>query len=227
MKILTLIIAVSISIFSYSQTISNINFDKIKSETTDTFSTNFYSLLLQRHIKADTNLIFEEINNIYYGSVFQPNYSPYGRSDSEDDFYKYYKQKKYKKATKYGLKILEENPIDLTMLFKMLVCYNEMGNKEKAELYAFRYFSLLSCIYHSGDGKSIYNSFVVVSVSDAYEILADLQLYSVGQSLQGSTDVIKLDLKSQKSETKIEELYFNVSMPLNHLSKMFNEETKE
>jgi hypothetical protein len=86
------------------------------------------------------------------------------------------------------------------------------------------YYGLLSEIYYSGDGKTCETAMVVIKVSDEYEIISELQLSVEMQSLVGDCDLMEFDTKLQeleKGEKPIKQLYFNVRIPLENLSKQF------
>ena len=218
-----LLILVTVSFFtnlSFSQKIGSIEFDTIKKYTNDSLSSYYYPKLMDRFVKGDTTLYFNEYQYIYYGSVFSVKYKPYSGGDDEAKFLNYYRKRKYKKAILLGEKILEENAVNLAITFKMIVCYTAINDSEKAQLYADRYFPILDVIYNTGDGKSIKTAYVVCYVNDEYEIVADLELKSTQQKLIGYTDILTIDSKGQQEGTEISELYFNVSKPLeytNHL----------
>lgn len=208
----------------YSQKISKIDFDKIKAMTQDSLSFQYYPVLLERFQSFDTTLSFEDYNMIYYGNVFTEMYNPYAKSESEKTFIDLYKKEKYDEAIQYGLSSLKENPVNLTVLFKLLVIYHHKNDMEKANAYAMLYYNLLGVIYLSGDGKSPETAMVVVNVSDEYEIIAELQLRNTSQALVGNCDLMTFDTKAQKVEKgqkKIKKLYFNVSKPLDYLNKLF------
>ena len=80
-----------------------------------------------------------------------------------------------------------------------------------------RYNNILSAIFDSGDGKTAATAFVVMCVSDEYEVMASMQVENTAQSLNGNCDV--MDLK--KNDINIDKLYFNVSKPLEAMMKMF------
>jgi len=222
-----LIISITLSLIvlqiGTAQKVSNINFDEVKALIQDSTSATWYPTLVDRIQKLDTTLTANDYNLLYYGNVFADCYSPYGESKKQEKFLKLYGKTEYDKAIKIGQSVIEENPVNLKILFKMLVCYNQQGDKATAKLYARAYFGLLDAIYRSGDGKSVETAYVVGTVSDEYEMLADMELRITSQSLIGHTDLLKIDMKSQKGKKKdkIKELYFDVSKPFEHLAKAF------
>lgn len=207
-----------------AQKISDIDFDDIKLRTRDSLSEYYYPLLLHRFLQGDSTLTPQEYRYIYYGNVYYDKYNPYGTSENEKKFLELYTQKEYREALKPGLEELNENPVNMTLLYRVMVCYYRLGEKETMNQYVDMYFSLLNTIYYSGDGKSIQTAYVVIKVQDEYEILSDLELERTKQALVGKTDVFTISPKGQKpakGEKKIRELYFNVSHPLGFLYRQF------
>ncbi len=224
LRILITVLCIVTLTHAYGQKISNIDFDLIKTNIQDSTSTSFYPLLIERFLKADSTLTAKEYEFIYYGNIYYEHYEPYGESEAESKFLELYRDEKYKKAIPFGDKVLKENPVNLKILFKMLVCFNVLGDKTTARHYADLYFPLLECIFNSGDGKDFQTAYVVIKVSDEYEILADLQLNRTRQALVDDTDVLTIDENNQKvkdGEKKITSLYFNVSKPLDFLQQEF------
>lgn len=224
-KLIIVLLIVSITQYIFGQKISNIDFDSIKLTTQDSSSNNYYPLLLNRFQQCDTTLTETEYKFIYYGNIYKESYNPYGTSDNEKKFIELYKQEKFNEAIPYGQEVIIENPVNIKVLYKMLVCHHKLGHKLTAKKYADMYFPLLNVIYSSGDGKSIKTSYVVIKVSDEYEILRDLELTMTRQSLVEDTDVLTIETKGQKHKKgnkKIKSLYFNVSKPLGNLLQQFN-----
>lgn len=216
--LISLICLLTISSTVLAQKVSKIDFDLIKAETTNSESEHYYPKLLTRFVEGDTNLTIEDYAFVYYGNVFTDNYNPYGLSKDQSKFMELYREKKYKKAIAYGEKVLKENPVNLKITFKMMVCHHVIEELDQAKLYAKRYFPVLDCIYKGGDGLSEETALVVIMVADEYEIMADMKVSMTSQSLVRNTDV--LTLKKQEGNI-IEKLYFNVSMPLKNMAEQF------
>lgn len=207
-----------------AQVISNVDFDYIKSQTTDENLSTWYPNLLQRLQDFDTTLTPSDYVLLYYGNAFFDKYNPYGIADGEEEFNKLYGEEKFKQAIPFGEKALAENPINLKTWFRMLICHHMLGEKDKAGQYAYFYYRLLAVIYASGDGRSMETSWVVLKVSDEYAILADMELDVQMQALVNTTDVMTISKKQKKvkGQKRIKKLYFNVQIPLMHMAKMFD-----
>ncbi len=230
-KLLWVFLFIVSTISAYSQRIVNVDFDAIKKETTDPNSIYYYPKLLERLAKNDTTLDINAYYYIYYGSTFTENYKPYSTSNLEDSFLTIYNKGEFRNAIPIGLKVLEENPINLKITFKVMVCFHALDILDSSHTYARKYYSFLDVIYKSGDGKSGESAYVVIEVDDEYQVLADLGLSSSSQALldnekYGPTDLLKTgskEKKQKKDKTKvdIEELYFNVSKPFEYLTNQY------
>ncbi|HMU46186.1 MAG TPA: DUF4919 domain-containing protein [Chitinophagaceae bacterium] len=215
-RILLLPVLISICISLSGQKVSKVDFDAIK-KTLDT-SPKLYKDLLNRFVSSDSTLTNEEFSIIYYGQCYQEDYNPYG-SDVEnfDKFKKHYLAKDYDKALPIALKMIRENPLDMKMTFKTLVCYHHLNDEAGKNNMIARYNGIMKTIFDSGDGKTDSTAFVVMCVSDEYELMASLQVENTSQSLIGFCDVMRL----KENDLGIDKLYFNVSKPMASMMDMF------
>jgi hypothetical protein len=220
--ILVLLLCVSSGL---GQNIGSINFSKIRAEIQDPNSTYYYPSLLKRILADDTTLTVKHYKRLYYGSVFQDYYHPYGASDSKKAFTQIYSNRKYEDAIEKGKEVLLENPVDIEVTLKMIYSYLELKDTAAAKIYGHKYFGFLDVIYASGDGQTPQTAFVVISVDDEYRIVGDLGLNVRAQMLIDDCDLLVFDKKSQRKvrKKKIKQLYFNVQMPLMSLSGSFKD----
>ena len=234
-KIIIGLLTITFFPFLYGQKISNVDFDEIKFEIQNSQSNYYYPLLIERFLDFDTSFTETEFRYIYYGSIYSDYYSPYRTSDNEKRFIEKFNQKKFEEAITYGNEVLKENPVNLRFLFRMFICYQELHDITTAYQYASMYYPLLNVILHSGDGRSKQTAFVVVSVSDEYVILNELELTWTTQALSGRTDIFtvkrkgevepiiieKKGKKSKRGQTNSESIYFDVSKPMETLQRLF------
>ncbi|MGI4869620.1 MAG: DUF4919 domain-containing protein [Janthinobacterium lividum] len=207
-----------------AQRISRIDFDSIKVETTAANSRYYHAALLKRFQEADTTLTRHDFQCLYYGQVFTKQYALYGGA-GQNDFMALYNREEFAKAIPQGEKLLAAAPLDLKLLFKLLVCYHQLGDRAHARQYAQRYFPMLRTIMASGDGQSRETAYVVVAVPDEYQVLRELNLASGKQALVGHTDVLTvtpLDDNGKPTGGKESQLYFDVTQSLAALSREFN-----
>jgi hypothetical protein len=197
---------------SFSQKISNIDFDLVKKKTEDKNSAYYYPALIKRFINGDSTLKAQDYGYIYYGYVFSEYYNPYNESEKEKQFSEAYKNAEFGNAVLLGEEALLTDPVNPGILFKLLICYDQMGKKAKAKEVARRYFNIIQCIYASGDGKSGNTAYVVIRVADEREVTDDMDLKVLKQSLEpGNIDLLEMEYPNEKD---ISALYFNVSKPM-------------
>jgi tetratricopeptide (TPR) repeat protein len=218
-----LLFLLPITHFVHAQKIAEIDFDLIKKNISDTNSVYYYEDLLDRFKIFDSTLTFTDFQYIYYGSVFQPTYSPYYPTKAEEIFYQLYQLKDYRQALIYGKQAFEQNPVNTTLIFHLSIIHLALNNKKKSLQYANLYYHLLDVILNSGDGKSAETAYVVTRIGDEYEIIAQNNLQIKRQKLVGHTDIITFYKKAQKHrEEKIKILYFDVTFPIKHISNLYD-----
>ena len=215
--------------FSFAQKISNVDYDLIQKEIKDSSSFYYYPRMIEL-FNNNISLTSEEYIFLYYGNVYYQNYNPYGY-DSKD-FKNLVREAKYQEAIPLGKELLSVNPIDLDLLYNMLICYHYLDIKDTAKIYGSKYFTFIDVIISSGDGKSVKTAYVVNCVSDEYNVLRELELKAKGQALlsDGPTDLLYIDTKGQKKvkgQKKIKEVYFNISKYWDATTEMFKKEFKE
>lgn len=226
MKLISLIGLMMSVYISNAQIISKVNFDQVKKNITDTSSTFYFPKLRERMAEHDSTFTHQEYHHLYYGTVFQEYYYPYGTSHAKKNFLKAYEAGEYEDAIEKGKIALSQNPVDLEVLLKISISCLKVDRQDEKRYYAKLYYSFLDVIYYSGDGKYVESAYVVISVDHEYYIAGDLGLRVVQQQLISDCDLLTFSKKHQKKikgRKKIKELYFNVRMPLMSLSKSFKD----
>jgi len=225
MRFIFCFLLISSALFAESQQVGKIDFDQIKRNITDEKSQYYYPSLFQRILANDGSLTHKDYKHLYYGSVFQDYYHPYGDSFSKKEFSETYQTGNNKQIIEKGILVLQENPVDIEVTLKVLLAYLDEGDTAMARIYGKKYYSFLDVIYASGDGESIETAYVVISVSDEYRIVGDLNLSVKQQYLIDDCDLLRFIKKGQRRirGKKIKELYFNVHMPLMSLSNSFKD----
>ena len=79
----------------------------------------------------------------------------------------------------------------------------------------------MNSIYFSGDGKSEKNAFIIIEVSEEYDLLNWLKLNFAGQSLI-LKDGYSFDVMKVFDENKETELFFNIDLALKRFSEEFD-----
>lgn len=154
----------------HAQSISNVDFDEIHSQVSDSNSSFYYPDLLNRIAKFDTTQNDLHFKYLYYGNVFQDMYKPYGKNPHDDLFQQFYNQRKFSKAIEHGRQIMADNPVNIRLAHKMAVCYRSIDMIDTARFYYNLYTGYMKTIYSSGDGLQSISSYVVIKVDDEYMI---------------------------------------------------------
>lgn len=197
------------------QQVLSVNLGKIKSITKDIASENYYPSLLNRYTKFDTTLSAKQMHLLYYGKYFQDFYQPTSLHEAREKMFELIKQKDFSNALIHGKLAFNEDPIDLKTLFGLYVCHQKLMNLREAENFQFLYFALIGTILQTGSGKNKEEAFVVVNISDEYEIISTLNKEIKKQkTINHETDCLKLKKGEDKALNAIKKLYFNISIPL-------------
>ena len=118
-------------------------------------------------------------------------------------------------------RILSKAPVSLQGHMTLLLAAGRAAvPPEQALRYAIRFDGLLDAVFRSGDGHSVRTAFRVLSVADEYVVMQALGVESVlSQSLvEEHYDRIEI---SGATGYEGDEIYFDVSLPMKHLDKVF------
>ena len=177
--------------------------------------TSEFNALINRFNSGDTTLTDMEVAKIYYGSYFSSDYS---YEEASEKLRELMSSKSYKAAFELCKKELEKSPCSLDLLFKAKYCYYNLG--ENNGLYLNQIRMILGVILSSGDGRTEETAFKVLAVSDEYCILYSVfGVYIKKQALIGHCD--RMTVYEEKDPDTLYEIYFDVSLHLSKLSKMF------
>lgn len=215
MKKLYIIFLLFNTSFLIGQQVLSINLDKIKSITSDITSDHYYPTLLSRFNNFDTTLTPKEMHLIYYGKYYQSFYEPSSLYENREEMFDLIKQQDFESALILGKMAFDADPLDLKTLFGLYLCHQHLLNYQEAEQYEFLYFALIGTILNSGTGKNKDEAFVIMNISDEYEIISSLgKEISKHKTIKGNTDCFKLKKGEDKIMNEIKKLYFNISIPL-------------
>jgi hypothetical protein len=198
-----------------AQQVLNVDIDQIKTQTSEITSENYYPTLLNRFIKGDTTLSSKQLHFLYYGKFNQPFYHPYDPTDGQTEMYRSIEQKEFDAGLIYGQRAFDLDPLDLKTLFGLSLCHYYLNNEAKMDFYLHLYYSLIATILETGNGSSEKDAFVVMSISDEYEIVNSFQKKIKKQKLiNGNTDLLFLEKSKDKTLNFLKKLYFNIELPL-------------
>jgi hypothetical protein len=126
-------------------------------------------------------------------------------------------EKKFERALEIADKILNERYIDIKTHLSCANIYDKLNNKEKSDYHYDIYNGLLSSIYFSGDGKSAETAFIIIEISEEYDLMKWLELEHTKQYLM-LLDGYSFDIFEVSNDNIGTELFFNTALPLEHLS---------
>lgn len=192
----------------------------IEKEINDSSSIYYYSQLMERFQKGDSTFTIEEKRHLYYGFVFQDNYSPYNRSQYTDSI-RTIRQKQnlnnedYYKLLDYSSKILKDDPFNTNIISTKLMAYEKLQNEKSFKTTLNQFKIVIDAILSSGNGATKEMAFYVIDVPHEYTVLNVLGFrYAGRQSLVEHYDYLEVE----ENEYKIKGLYFDITPSLNFLN---------
>lgn len=113
-------------------------------------------------------------------------------------------------------KWLSKCPVDAEVHVALSSLLMKSGDAKANIFHRSAFFGLLNSIASSGDGQSERTAYKVISVDEEYVLLRYLGAELKQQSLQGSCDVMEVKLDNKTSK-----IYFDASIPLQSMQKLF------
>ena len=141
----------------------------IYSVVSDTASDYYYPKLEEKAKNRKAELTAEDCYFLYYGQLFKNNHKglPFLAPKERMDFDKVVAKGNKKTIIELGVKLLESNPVDLTVLLHTCKCMQEK-NDERSEEYSIMFTKLLDAIFSEGTGQSPKNAIKVIDIEDEH-----------------------------------------------------------
>ncbi|MEJ2306832.1 MAG: DUF4919 domain-containing protein [candidate division WOR-3 bacterium] len=130
-------------------------------------------------------------------------------------------EKNFNKALKIAKEILGKRYIDIRTHLYCSNIYSQIGDSVKSNYHNGIYNGLLNSIYFSGDGKSPKTAFIVIEISEEYDLLNWLNLTQSEQYLT-IKDGYSFDIIKAFNENRETELFFNIVLALKRFSEEMN-----
>ena len=124
----------------------------------------------------------------------------------------------FEKALEIADKILNERYIDIRTHLYCGNIYDKLDNEEKSDYHYGIYNGLLSSIYFSGDGKGAKTAFIVIEISEEYDLMRWLEVEHTKQYLM-LLDGYSFDIFEVSNDNIETELFFNTALALERLSE--------
>ena len=190
---------------------AQINLEEIRKLAADHSTAYYYDTLVQDFLTTPGEFEMSKGITLYYGKLFSDGYDPYSFSPQQTNFEEAFRRQNYERAIMLGVKIVEKDPVDFTVLLKLLKCYLEEGEDEAAEFTRMQVDVLYKAILHSGDGSSPESAIKVLQVADEYAIMALMGIEGVSRRSQMGRNSI-VDVWKVRSAAKggKEVMYFEV-----------------
>jgi len=218
-----LILLFVFSFNSYAEKKKKPNYKKIEKEIKKEKSDFYYPKLWEQFMDADPNMTLEEKRHLYYGYIFQTDYSAYGGAKYSDSLRSLMRIDEMSDSILNQIvviadSVLKEQAFDVRARNYQLYALDKLGNTIEYEKKLTQMRIIIQAILSSGDGLTKKTAFYVFSVSHEYFILNVL-----GYEFGGSQSLIKhydyLAVKDNKEG--IEGFYFDISPSLNALENLF------
>mgnify|MGYP001178136741 CR=1 FL=1 len=177
-----------------------------------------YEALMARVKGGDPTVDFKALRIAYTETSL---YNPYGGdNEAHQAMFDALKNKQFEKAIEHATAILNKNYVDIDAHFVCRIAYREMKNMERHREHHLITKGLIDSILGSGDGMAPETAFVVINTGEEYIILNVLGFKAQKQSLMESNGpkYDRMEAIDPKTNQKVE-LYFNVDLPYNWLSK--------
>lgn len=130
-------------------------------------------------------------------------------------------EKNFEKALEIARLILEKRYIDIKTHSYCSYIYKQLNDSVKSNYHNNIYNGLMNSIYFSGDGKSVKTAFIVMEVSEEYDLLNWLNLTQSEQSLI-IKDGYRFDIIKVFDENRETEFFFNIELALRRFSEEFD-----
>ena len=130
-------------------------------------------------------------------------------------------EQNFKKALEFADRILKERYIDIRTHLYCSYIYKQLNDSTKLDYHYNIYNGLMNSIYFSGDGENEKTAFIVIEISEEYDLLNWLKLKWGGQSLI-IKDGYSFDIVEAIDDNRETELFFNIDMALKRFSEEFD-----
>src|SRR5262249_38139558 len=148
-------------------------------------------------------------------------YQPYGGDfdEARADMRKAFDSHDCDEVLSNANKVLDAVYIDIASHLLSASCLDKSGDKEKAQQHRMVARELMNAILKTGDGKTARPAYVVVTISEEYDVLYTQGLVFESQSLASEHGHVydRIVTKTDKGEEKT--VYFQIDKPMAWMSK--------
>lgn len=204
MKRIVLILSLFLGIFSAARAV-DLNALEVKVQMNPSEVRN----LLQRFERGDTTLTSNELQTLYYGYSFTPDYDPRESFDAAEEAFEKEEYEQCLAICEEGLKL---NPVSLTLNLLAYGAAHKLSDKggmgQTILLYAVRADQIATTILQSGTGTTAATPFYVISTDDMNRVMKSILGVDaiLDRTTVGPVDALKINLPGSD---RMHILYFN------------------
>ena len=195
------------------------DYEQIKLNTENKESDFYYAKLWDKFQQGDSTMTIDESRHLYYGHVFNENYSPYSSAyDSKRVNAILNKDEPTTKEWEELVSLLNTSlsaePFNCRHLYYQTFAYDALKKPADAEKNITKIQCVVSALTSTGDGLTKETAIHVIAVPSEYDYLFLNNLSMNRQALvNGGYDVLYLN----PNEDGLEEMWFDVNQSLNKL----------
>ncbi len=201
----------SIAAYGQNDAYQASDYDKIEKNIKVKNSPYYYPNLLKKLQSYDTLLTHEQYKHLYYGYLFQDQYTPFPEFSKEEELTGYMKRKYDKPEHKAIIKLLKEaiaeNPLDLHRIDQLAYVYKVDGQEQNFRKLLTILWGLINVIESSGDGLDCKSGYHVISLDHEYMLLKVYDLEQLSRESGETCDYFEFE----KDKYAVPGLYFDIS----------------
>lgn len=221
-------------IFTYSGTHWDDSFIKpdygqIKQNIENKESEFYYPVLFEKYLKGDERMTLDEYRHLYYGYVFNENYSPYADEITNSKINEIIAKEKPAREELERLVLLidtalNRQPFNIAYLWRQSNAYDALNMFDESRKNEYKIYMIINTLNSTGDGLTKETAIHVISVASEYDYLFKNKVSAKSQALvDGGYDVLYLD----ENIAEIKEMWFDISQPFGSLSKFSKEQPEK
>ncbi|MEA4916066.1 DUF4919 domain-containing protein [Proteiniphilum sp.] len=220
--IFTLIASVALSAQAQDEFFSAPDYAQIGRNIKEPTSSYYYPKLMEKYMSGDDKMTMEEGRHLYFGFIFQPQYTPVDTSTYNNKLVEVLSKKTFtpndfKSILEYSNALLLEDPFNLRALNAKLLVYAQENNVEEYKKVAQQRHVVQNAIAGTGDGMSDKTPFYVIRVAHEYDILPFLGYNFGGEDkILSNKKVNYLSLGTNRFG--VERVYFNIAPVIDQVS---------
>lgn len=213
------LLSVVLTVFVGTVLSAQLTFDKIleigervRSDTT------LYHSIERRFAEGDTTLALEDLQTLYYGSSFLPDYDPYREASIIEAADAMSRRNQHYESMALLENFLKKNPASLRALLDKAYLSWVINDSLHTQMNYYRYFRLLQVPLQSGDGKSFETAFILRSEQDEELVLDRLNYIGLSESLVTNNGLYYHIVTAAEDDDldKRRNFYFLIELPLRY-----------